>query len=44
MIKQKRVVVYISEDQYNQLKSRLILMGKTTSGWFRELINKLLAE
>jgi hypothetical protein len=42
MIKQKRIVVYIPEDSYRLLRSKLILMGKTVSSWFRELVQELL--
>jgi hypothetical protein len=44
MIEQKRFVVYIPASQYNQLRSKLILKGKTVSGWFRELVAKFLSE
>lgn len=37
MIKQKRVVIYIPEQEYLRLKSALSLEGKTVSGWFREM-------
>lgn len=44
MIKQKRITVYVPEDKYKQLRIRLIELGKSVSGWFREMINKLLSE
>lgn len=44
MKKQNRVVVYIPEDDYNRLQSKLRLAGKTVSGWFREQVAKLLSE
>ena len=43
MKKQKRVVVYIPEDDYRTLRSKLILLGKTVSGWFREIVKEFLA-
>ena len=43
MKKQKRVVVYIPEDDYRTLQSKLILLGKTVSGWFREIVKEFLA-
>ena len=42
MKKQKRVVVYLPEEDYKNLRAKLILTGKTVSGWFRELVNKFL--
>lgn len=36
--KHKRVVVYVSEEEYNQLRAKLILMHKTVSQWVREKI------
>jgi len=42
MKKQKRVVVYIPEDDYRILRSKLIMFGKTVSGWFREVVNKFI--
>ena len=42
MKKQKRIVIYISEDQYRQLRAKLIMLGKTVSGWFREIVKQFL--
>jgi len=42
-IKQERVVIYIPKEQYQQLRSKLILIGKTVSGWFREKVKELLS-
>lgn len=42
LVKQKRVVVYMPEDEYNALRAKLILMGKTVSGWFRSLVRTFL--
>ena len=42
MIKQKRVVVYLPEKTYKQLRAKLILLGKTVSGWFREKTRQFL--
>lgn len=44
MKKQKRVTVYIPEEDYNNLRSKLILLGKTVSGWFRETVKKFMQE
>lgn len=43
-IKQKKVVVYVSEDDYKALRIRLIEMGKTVSGWFRERVRDLIKQ
>ena len=43
-IKQKRVVVYLPEEQYRKLKAKLSILGKTVSGWFRELTKRLLED
>lgn len=40
--KQKRVVIYLPEEDYARLRARLILLGKTVSGWFREKTDELL--
>lgn len=42
MNKHKRVVVYIPEKDYIDLRSKLILMGQTVSGWFRNIIKEFL--
>ncbi len=42
MEKQKRVVVYIGEREYLQLKSLLALSGRSVSGWFRDMVKKLI--
>ena len=39
---QERVVVYISKEHYQKLRAKLILMGKTVSGWFREIVKDFL--
>lgn len=44
MTKHKRVVVYVPEDKYMKLRAVLLLMGKTVSGWFRELVDKMIKE
>lgn len=44
MRKQKRVVVYLPEDDYLKLRSKLILVGQTVSGWVRELIKEFLGD
>lgn len=40
--KQKRIVVWIPEDEHNQLKSKLSLVGQNISSWIRKEINKFL--
>lgn len=42
MIPQKRVVIYLPEEDYKTLKSALSLQGKTVSGWFREMTKQYL--
>lgn len=42
MKNQKRVVVYLDEDDYKKLRSKLILLGMTVSGWFRKVIKQFL--
>lgn len=44
MIKQKRVVVYMPEDMYNRLQSKLRLVGQTVSGWIRKKISNFLKD
>ncbi len=44
MKKQKRITLYVPEDEYRELKSQLALLGKTVSGWFREAIRKFLSK
>jgi len=41
-IKQKRIAVYLPEEDYRTLRSKLILEGKTASQWVREQIKKYL--
>jgi Ribbon-helix-helix protein, copG family len=41
--KQKRVTIYVPEEDYNKLRVKLILTGKTVSAWVRDLIKKFLA-
>lgn len=43
-MKQKRVVVYIPEDDYRKLRAKLILLGKTVSQWVRELVKEFIDE
>lgn len=44
MIKQKRVVIYLPADQYQVLRAKLILHGKTVSQWFREKTKEFLSK
>lgn len=39
---QKRLVVYIDEDDHKKLKSKLALLGKDISSWIREIIKLFL--
>lgn len=41
-VKQKKVVVYIPEDDYKALRIKLIQAEKSVSGWVREQIRKFL--
>ncbi len=40
--KQKRVVVYVPEEDYNRLRAKLILKGFSVSKWFRKLVKDFL--
>jgi hypothetical protein len=40
MIKQVRTTVYVPEEQYRQLRSKLVLKGLTISGWIRKQISR----
>lgn len=44
MIKHKRVVVYIPEQDYLDLRVKLIRLGKNVSGWVRDVIRKFIEE
>ncbi len=44
IMKQKRVVVYIPENDYQKLRAKLILLGETVSGWFRKKVQELFSE
>ncbi len=44
MIKHKRVVVYIPEEDYKTLRAKLIMLGKTVSGWLRVVIKTFIEE
>jgi len=41
-MKQKRLVVYIDEEDHKKLKSKLALLGKDISSWIREVIRLFL--
>lgn len=43
MIKQKRVVIYMPEEDYRQLRAKLLLLGMTVSGWLRDIVKKFLS-
>lgn len=40
--KMKRVVLYLVEEDYNRLRAKLILTGKTVSAWLRDVIKQYL--
>ncbi len=40
--KKKRVVVYLDEQEYTTLRSRLILVGMSVSQWVRKQIHNFL--
>ena len=40
--KQKRVVVYVPEEDYNKLRSKLMLTGMNVSKWFRNIVKEFL--
>ena len=44
MIKQRRVVVYIPDEQHKKLKSVLALTGQNISAWFRSMVKILIGE
>ena len=37
---QKRVVVYVPEDEYRQLKAVMALKGTSVSAWFRKKLKE----
>lgn len=37
---QKRVVIYMNEDEHKKVKSKLALMGLSVSEWFRRLVKE----
>lgn len=43
LIKQKKVVVYLPEEDYKLLRIKLLQMGETVSGWFRKKVKALLS-
>lgn len=43
MKNQKRVVIYMDESDHKRLRSKLILLGETVSGWLRKVIKKFLS-
>lgn len=40
----KRVTVYLSPEEHKTLKSKLVMLEETVSGWFRKQITKFLKE
>lgn len=43
-VEQQRITVYVPKEKYLQLRSKLILMGKSVSSWFREHLEDYLVE
>ena len=43
-VKQKRITIYIPEEDYRKLRSKLILKGTTVSAWVRKVISIYLKE
>jgi len=43
MTKHKRVVVYLPEEDYKTLRAKLIMLGKSVSGWLREIVKNFLS-
>jgi hypothetical protein len=39
----KRIVVYVAKEEYQLLRSKLILQGITVSAWIRNVIKKFLS-
>lgn len=37
---QVRITVYVEKEKHKKLRAKLILRGKSVSGWFRELVEK----
>lgn len=44
MNKLKRVSVYLDEEDYKRLRARLILRGKSVSGWLRGVIKEFIED
>ena len=42
--KHKRVVVYLNEGEYTQLRIKLLLLGETVSSWFRKVVKDFLSK
>lgn len=42
--KLRRIVVYVSADDYMHLRSKLLLVNKNASEWFREIIKRFLKD
>lgn len=42
--KQKRIVIYVSEEDYKTFRWKLLSLGKTVSGWFREQMTAFLKD
>lgn len=40
----ERVSLFVNKEDYRRLKAKLALMGKSISGWFREIIKEFIEE
>ena len=40
----KRIVVYVPDEDYKRLRAKLILVGKSVSQWFRDVIRRYLRD
>lgn len=40
--KPKKIVLYVSEEDYKKLRIKLLELNKTVSGWFREKVTSFL--
>lgn len=40
----KRVTLYVDVEEYKQLRSKLMLLGKTVTSWLKESIKRTIKE
>lgn len=43
-VKTRKVIVYVEDESYTKLRSKLILQGKSVSAWMRDLIRDYIKE